>query len=227
MRLAVYMDDPEERAALCRQLRHWDAFICASLPLETVSEPTPCASSILFWDLDGALPPPALTPGQDCALFVCSSDPQKAIDSYALHPTGFLRKPVGLEALWRAMFRCAQLWWPSLDRLEVLSGRVRLRVPYYNLIWAEGTRRGCLIHTTGESIATREPLYRLEQRLPEFVFLRCQRSFVVNLCHIRRASGSTIQLRDGTELCLGRGNKAEILSAYRRFLQNPDGGGTA
>ena len=32
---------------------------------------------------------------------------------------------------------------------------------------------------------------------------------------------------DGTELCLGRGNKAEILSAYRRFLQNPDGGGTA
>lgn len=217
LRCVVYMGDASERAALMKKLRNWKELSCSTLSVTAEGEDNPEAPAILFWDLDGELPPPALPAGQEYALFVCSTDRQKAIDSYALHPAGFLQKPVGMETLWKAMTRCAHLWWPTLERLEVLSDRVRMQVPFYNLIWAEGTRRGCLLHTTCQSIATREPLYRLEQRLPEGVFVRCQRSFIVNLCHVRRMTGSSLYLPDGSELSLGRGSKSDMLSAYRRF----------
>ena len=213
----VYMDDVEERSALCQKLQTWMELSCASLPVQIVHDTPQERPFILFWDLDSHLSPPNLASDWDCALFLCSSDPQKAIDSYLFHPTGFLQKPISMDKLWNALLRCAPLWWTSLERLEVMSARVRMQLPYYHLIWAEGTRRGCLLHTTCQSISTREPLYQLEQRLPETVFLRCQRSFVINLCHVHQVTNSSVILSDGTELSLGRGNKSDLLNTYRRF----------
>ena len=214
----VYMDNPEERSALCSQLQTWMDLVCVSLPIHLVHETIPADTpAIFFWDLDGALPPPNLAPNLDCALFLCSSNPQKAIDSYLFHPTGFLQKPIRMDPLWKALLRCTQLWWMSLKRLEVMSERVRMQIPYYHLIWAEGTRRGCLLHTTRQNISTREALYQLERRLPKTTFLRCQRSFVINLCHVHQITNSSVLLSDGTELSLGRGNKSELLNAYQAF----------
>lgn len=178
---------------------------------------------ILFWDLDGGELPPHCPPGGDCALFVCSSNSEDAIQSYAFHPTGFLQKPISMESLRNALRRCVHLWWSALERLEFLSDRVRVRIPFYDLVWAEGSRRGCLLHTLRQSIAVREALYSLEERLPKEIFVRCQRSFLVNLCHVRALTGTTLYLSDGTEIPLGRGHKAAVGDAYRNFRRLQDG----
>ena len=57
----------------------------------------------------------------------------------------------------------------------------------------------------------------MEERLPETVFTRCQRSFVVNLTHVREIAGNSLFLSDGTEISLGRGIKAGVLEAYQRY----------
>lgn len=174
--------------------------------------------TIIFWDLDSPDPPPAL-PETNCALFLCSRDPQRAIDSYSFHPAGFLTKPVSVSKLWEAMLRCSRLWFSALLRLELLSDRMKIGVPLKNLVWLEGTRRGCLVHTSHLSISAREPLYQLEQRLPQAVFTRCQRSFVVNLAYVQEVTATSLFLTDGTELSLARSTKAEVLEAYRRFCR--------
>ena len=220
MQIIVYFHDPAERDALCGMLRVWAQLSCVSMdivtPDKSFSRPEP---SIIFWDLDSSDLPPSIPHSADCALFLCSRDPHRAIDSYSFHPTDFLTKPVSMDRLWSAMLRCARLWFTSLMRLEVLNDRVKIGIPFKNLLWAEGTRRGCLIHTSHQSIAAREPLYRLEQRLPDTIFTRCQRSFVVNLTHVQEITGNSLFLGDGTEITLGRGNKAGVLEAYRRFCQ--------
>ena len=83
----------------------------------------------------------------------------------------------------------------------------------------EGARRGCIIHTSHQVIASREPLYRLEQQLPGSIFMRCQRSFVINLIHVREAVGNSLLLSNGTEVPISRGSKAAVLDSYRRFCQ--------
>lgn len=218
MHILVHFQNPIERADLCRTLRTWMDLSCVSMDIETEETAVvPHTPTIVFWDLDGPSLPPPVRQGPACALFLCSRDPQRAIDSYSFHPTGFLTKPVSMDQLWSAMLRCTRFWFASLVRLEVFCDRVKIGIPFKNLIWAEGTRRGCLIHTSHQSISAREPLYRLEQRLPETVFTRCQRSFVVNLSHVREITGNSLFLNDGTEISLGRGNKAGVLEAYRRF----------
>ena len=216
MYILVNVPDPAEQAALCGLLRTWTELSCVSLDIVTGVPASPHAQAIVFWDLDGPEPPPAGL-GPECALFLCSRDPQKAIDSYAFHPAGFLVKPVTMDQLWRAMLRCARLWFASLTRLEVFNDRVRIGIPLRNLIWAEGARRGSVLRTSHQSLAVREALYQLEQRLPRTVFTRCQRSFVVNLAHVREIAGGSLLLADGTEISIGRGNRSAVLEDFRRF----------
>ena len=102
-------------------------------------------------------------------------------------------------------------------RLEIYDGRVKIGIPFSNLLCVEGARRGCRIHTTHQRITSQEPLYRLEQQLPEKIFIRCQRSFVVNLTHVREIAGSSLLLNDGTQISIGRGSKSDVLAAYRQF----------
>ena len=218
MHILVYLHNPVEQAGLCRMIRTWMELSCVSMDIATAgTEEACCTPAIIFWDLDNTALPPPVRREPDCALFLCSRDPQRAIDSYSFHPNGFLTKPISMNSLWDAMNRCARLWFSSMLRLEILSERVKIGVPFQNLLWVEGTRRGCLLHTSHQSITAREPLYRLEQRLPAAVFTRCQRSFVVNLAHVQEVGGSSLFLNDGTEISLGRANKAAVLEDYRRF----------
>ena len=220
MRFLVNFPDPSERAALVRILRAWMELSCASMDIVAAeAAEAPGAQSVVFWDLDGLEPPSTAWHRPDCALFLGSRDPQRAIGSYACHPTGFLLKPVSMERLWEAMLRCSRLWFSALLRLEVSNNRVKIGIPFRNLIWVESARRGCLLHTSHQTIASREPLHWLEQQLPRGVFMRCQRSFVINLTYVREAVGNSLLLANGTEIPIGRGSKAAVLDAYRRFCQ--------
>lgn len=217
------MGTPEEGAQLRRLLQVWMELSCVSPEVEVWdagAEPVLTEPAILFWDLDSGHPVPALSWDlnlRECALFLCSADPRKAIDSYALHPTGFLTKPVGLEALERGLDRCVELWWPDLGRVEVLCERVRLKLPLCQLLWVESGRRGCVLHSSMETMTVREPLSELEQRIPSGVFARCQRSFLVNLNHVARVESRRLYLSDGTEIPLGRGSKEHFLEQWKRF----------
>lgn len=220
MSILVHFQEDGEGEALCARLRTWMELSCVSMEIiREKTEPFPAPPVIVFWDLDGSTPPPSAPWSLNCGLFLCSQDPQRAIDSYSFHPTGFLTKPITMDKLWNAMLRCAPLWFPCMLRLEILSDRVKIGIPFQNLLWVEGTRRGCMLHTSHQSLASREPLYRLEQRLPQRVFIRCQRSFLVNLLHVREIAGSSLYLNDGTEISLGRGNKADVTQAYRQFCR--------
>ena len=216
MYIWVHLHDPAERARLCTALKIWRDISCVSAEIVTAEPADPAWVSLIFWDLDGPGQPPVL-PGQNRTLFLCSRNPQRAIDSYIFHPAGFLTIPVSMEKLWDAMLRCMPIWFPSLLRLEVLSGRIQIGIPLRNLVWVESNRRGCLVHTSHQTIAAREPLYQLEQHLPQKVFARCQRSFLVNLAYVQEITGTHLLLNDGTALPLGRGIKTGVLEAYQRF----------
>lgn len=224
MRFLVHMDHPDSYAAMVQVLSIWTELTCAHIEISPWEREQPPEPSILFWDLDAQdgqlLPPPIQGPH---ALFLCSNTPQAAISSYALHPTGFLRKPVNLSALQMALGRCTDLWWGTLDRMEILSDRLHFSLPLCNLVWAEGARRGCLLHSSQACIASRETLSTLEEHLPHRLFLRVQRSFLVNLYHVRSLGSDGLHMSDGAVVPLGRSSRKACLDIYYNFCRWRDG----
>lgn len=215
MRFLIHMSTSEEAGSLARMLRLWTWSTCADMETELWS-PGASGPAIVIWDLDAGLPPSGMVSSASTALLVCSSRPQAAIDSYSLHPDGFLQKPIQQKDLFTALRRCARLWWDSLERLEILSDRLRVRLPLCDLIWAEGARRGCLVHSSHECISNRESLSALEARLPGVLFFRCQRSFLVNLTHVQALDSQGLHMSDGAVIPLSRNSRGAAVQAYQR-----------
>ncbi len=214
MYILVHLHDPAEQAALCRMLQVWATFSCVSMQVLTQEPGDQGDPAILFWDLDG---PPPVRRWPDCPLILCSRDPRQAIGSYCFHPVGFLPKPIPPHSLWTAMDRCAGAWYPALQRLPAFPGRDPFPLPLRELMWAEGDRRGCRLHTLRQTVTIRAPLYRLAEGLPAEVFCRCQRSFLVNITYVQQIAGPCLLLQNGSRLPLSRRNRAGILAAHHQY----------
>ena len=216
MQIQIHMSSPQEHADLLQMLESWCELTCVSIPLSDWTAGARAEPGILLWDLDaGPLPDVP----EACRLILCSSCPNAAIPSYSLHPVGFLKKPIRMRELSAALLRCRDLWWDSLNRIEIFSDRCRLWFPISSLIWAEGERRGCLIHGFQVCLLSRESLAALAQQLPQALFLRCHRSFLVNLCHIRALDAEGLHMADGATIPLSRSNLRTARRTYDRFCQ--------
>ena len=220
MQFFVYMREPAECAALFHLLNIWKMLIFSPVKVECWVPGNEEKTGIFFWDLDAGMPPIS---GKTHHLILCSSSDRAAISSYALHPAGFLRKPIQMAELWNTLLRLTYIWWDSLERVELISDRLRLRLPLCELVWTESTRRGCLIHSSKAPIFSRETLTALESRLPENFFLRCQRGFLVNLCHVRRLDSLGLHMSDGAVVPLNRGSRGRVNQAYQWFCGLWDG----
>lgn len=212
MRFYIHITNRNDRAVLTRMLDTWRFLTCSSI--ECADWTSKSERGILFWDLDDGTPP---TVSEDVALILCSSSDSAAVFSYAMHPAGFLRKPFQMAELRTALLRCIRLWWDSLERVELVSDRYRLRIPLCDLVRAESTRRGCLIHSSRAAIPAHESLAALENRLSSPIFLRCQRGFLVNLCHVRCLDTLGFHMSDGAVVPLSRDSRAEAAKRYRQL----------
>lgn len=159
------------------------------------------------------------------AMFVCSADPRKAIECYQLRPAGFLPKPLTAAAVERNMNRCVALWQSSLKWLELMENRSRINVPVCEILWVETIGRGCTVHTMRREIQVGESITRLAELLPEELFVRCQRSFLVNLHFVRDVDSKYFYMTDGAPVPIGRGNRTGAAGALERHraLWNWDG----
>ena len=66
-------------------------------------------------------------------------------------------------------------------------------------------------------IPAHEPLASLESRLARPIFLRCQRGFLVNLCHVRRLDTLGFHMSDGAVVPLSRNSRAGAAERYRQL----------
>jgi len=220
-RLLVYTEDEPFLASFARSLRFWMETVCITAELvrlpgwEAIASLTP--RDILFLDIDGLgcrLPTPPVG-----ALVLCSKDPGRSIACYALHPADFLSKPVSPAALERAMGRCIPLWQDRLKWLDTSAGRVQ--VPLCELMWAEASGHSTLLHCVHGAVRDSESLSGLEAKLPPGIFLRCQRSFLVNLRYVRTLENGFFTMACGEQVPIGRGNQnqaAQACAAFRRLF---------
>lgn len=93
-----------------------------------------------------------------------------------------------------------------------------------DITWIEANGSYCRIHTAGKRHFTISyPLARIEERLPGDRFIRVQRSFLVNIAHVKKLVGSSL-LVDNCLLKIGPTYKQQTLDRFI-FLgvhQQPD-----
>lgn len=82
------------------------------------------------------------------------------------------------------------------------------------IIWIEAKSSYCDIHATGERKFTLSfPLARIEERLPKEQFIRIQRSYIVNINHVKSLIGHSLVVGKQV-LKMGEDYKNKVLNEF-------------
>lgn len=159
---------------------------------------------------------------RDLIIIFITSQVQYALEGYAVHAFGFLRKPV----------QFGQFRLQMTDALRLLASRQGAAVSFRaggesyqfncNDIYAvEAHGHSVTISFREESKDYAVDLGELEEQLGGLGFARCHKSVLVNLSRIRSIGGSDVVMRNGKVFPLSRHRRQEFLVA---FSQQTGGG---
>lgn len=159
-----------------------------------------------------------------------------AAKSYELDAIDYLLKPIDKDRLEKAI-RKAKLYKNMLSTdteknevegntdsfLLIKADRKFHRVNFEDMLFIEGLKDYVVIHTKRQKLITAMNLRTIHQRIPQQLFLRVSKSYLVNQSHIDSFDYHTIYIGE-TEIPLGEVYKKDFFQVYSGGAFNPDNG---
>lgn len=127
-----------------------------------------------------------------------------AFESYDVRPLHYLEKTAGLDKLGEAVGRFLEK--SSSSMIYLANSRGALALDLSEIMYFEVLGHELVIHrSNGTKIRYRRSLRDMEELLPEDTFVRTQRSYMVNLAHVKEITRHAVTMNNGAEVPIGRG----------------------
>ena len=150
----------------------------------------------------------------DIAIIFLTNYPKVVFSSFEVDTFRFLVKPLNPLKLNKALDAFLKTLDTDSTLMIRLEGAVNV-INTKNIIFLEGDGKYCIIHMSKHNplIDCKETLASVEQRLPNELFSRCHRSFIVNLKYVQSYDHQEITLKNGENIFVSR-------SKYKSFEDN-------
>lgn len=156
---------------------------------------------------------------RDFSLVFITTSKDHALDAFPLGTNDYVVKPVRREEIDRAFARCRDVFLKNGRFIEVMSNRMKQKIPLNKIQFMEVYGKEVFIHTSAATIKAALPLDELEKMVTG-TFLRCHRSYIVNLNHVEAIGQDDFRMRDGSLVPLRQRGRAELRDAYADFLSD-------
>lgn len=144
-----------------------------------------------------------------------------AIEGYRVNALRYLQKPISDEAVFECLDIAYRQWMMFHDTfLVVESGRSIRRISYKSIYYIESKAHYIEIHTIqkNEIIEVRGKLGDFMKQLPDEIFVRCHRSYLVNLLYVQTFSRSEVVLFGEEKLPVSARHQEEFMRAFKQFF---------
>ncbi len=131
-------------------------------------------------------------------------------------PLGYMVKPLAPDLLTRYIDKIYSKWgnrkWLTLS----IRGQEH-SVPINRIRYMESHNHMVAIYLDGEELLVYDKLDSLLEKLPE-VFIRCHKSYVINMRRICRMYADKVSLDDGTIIPVSRANRASVRTRFFNYI---------
>lgn len=135
-----------------------------------------------------------------------------AVDGFELNAIDYLLKPISLERFLKAANKAVEQielkkrdqkgglstadapTEPETDFMFVKADKKLIRVYYNDVVYIEGLKDYVIIRLTNSRIVTLQTMKSLEEKLPDAIFKRIHRSYIVNLNRIAAVMGNMVEV---------------------------------
>lgn len=149
-------------------------------------------------------------------IFITSS-PDFALESFDASPAQYLLKPVDEEKLTHSIGRSLKRWSKAPPSLLIQTRAESLSVPIEEISYLEVYRHMVEVHTETATHQLSSTLSDMERLVPSNCFIRCHKSYLVNMQHIREIHRYEIGLKNGEKIPIGRPRYITVQEAFIKF----------
>ena len=131
---------------------------------------------------------------------------------------GYLMKPVDRSLLIANLKKAVEMKErDAQERLLIRTDGKLVTVPFRDILYIESKGHHIKVCTPERSLITYEKLGKIEEKLGHG-FLRCHKSFLVNMVHIRSFRTSEVQLQNDELIPVSRSRAAAAKEAYIAYI---------
>ncbi len=141
-----------------------------------------------------------------------------APSGYEVGAFRYLLKPVTEEDLILVMEEIKEKMRASYT-IQVRTPECSMIVHTDELHYIEADNKESILHYMGDSITVRKSLSELEEILPERLFFRIHRKYLINLSRVREFDERNLTLDCGTTLPLSRRRSAEFCVMLNKYIE--------
>ncbi|NJJ37470.1 response regulator transcription factor [Clostridioides difficile] len=140
-------------------------------------------------------------------------------EGYEVRAYRYLLKPIEFEELKKHMLTCIKDIETNKDSYIIIKDKSNTYKIYLNEIkYIEVQKKEMLIHTINKNFYIRYSLNKIEKELNLSRFIRCHKSFIVNLSHVENIKYNIAILESGEEVPISRYRYKEVKEKFLRFL---------
>lgn len=155
--------------------------------------------------------------GEKIPIVFVSSTAEYAMDGYRVHALRYLKKPVEYERLQEALLEAYRMSMNSSGFLKFQVADKLYNLPFEQIEYLESQGRDTNIITADETISVHMKFSDMEQQLPSDTFLRCHRSYIINLAHVKDLARYRFLTKSGVEIPVSQLQYAEIKNKFMKY----------
>lgn len=140
-------------------------------------------------------------------------------EGYEVRAYRYLLKPIELEELKKHVLTCIKEIEKNKNNYIVIKNKSNTyKIDSNEIKYIEVQKKDMLIHTINKSFDARYSLEKIEKDLKQDKFVRCHKSFLVNLSYVENIKTNTLVLESGEEVPVSRYRYKDIKERFLKFL---------
>lgn len=160
--------------------------------------------------------------------------PNYAIEGFELNAIDYLLKPISFDRFMKAVNKATEQHElqtsassgaaPSdtgndADFIFVKSDKKLVKIKYEDIIYIEGLKDYVIIRMETGRVITLQTMKSLEEKLPDTIFKRIHRSFIINLNRINAVVGNMVEViekKEAKHLPIGKNYREDLLNIVNK-----------
>lgn len=145
-----------------------------------------------------------------------------ALESYRLEAIKYIEKPVSNKQIFD-LLEIAQIKRKNKPSFIIKRNGEDYAIPFNRIIYLEQQGRNLIIHISGNNIIEiNEKMDKIESRFIQQSFIRCHKSYLVNLSYIKSINKdlSLFEMKEGGNAYIRRESMSQAKKAYEDYLFN-------
>ncbi len=150
------------------------------------------------------------------AIIFLTGHPRIVFSSFEVETFRFLVKPLEPDKLFKALddyVKVSQISHSLIVRIDGVTMNLNTR----KILFVEGDGKHCVIHMQDKELECHETLMDVESRLPAEFFVRCHRSYLINMAHVGTYGHDEVALKNGEKLYISRQKYRAFHDAFMTY----------